>query len=137
MSNFTEDRAAFEAATPGEWCVHPNGSSIWDGVEYDSTGTSKQRMVVGSQVSIEGSDNCELIVRMHSTYLARMALIEVLEAERETALDGLMRQRSRIKELESANLLLRENLEVRDVELSEAVQRVRQARAALVCAKRA
>lgn len=42
-----------------------------------------------------------------------------------------------VTDLENANRLLRENLEVRDVELSEAVRRVRCARHAPMRAKRA
>lgn len=26
-------------ATRGPWCVHPNGTSVWRGEEYDSSGT--------------------------------------------------------------------------------------------------
>ena len=38
-----EDAARQLPAEP--WCVHPNGSSVWTGNEYDSSGIGKTEMV--------------------------------------------------------------------------------------------
>lgn len=33
-----ELRRLLDSATPGPWCVHPNGTSAWQGEDYDSSG---------------------------------------------------------------------------------------------------
>lgn len=37
-----------EAATPGPWCEHPNGTSVWTGEEYDSSGTKAQEHLLNA-----------------------------------------------------------------------------------------
>lgn len=36
LADLAELKAKAEAAVPGPWCDHPNGTSVWTGREYDS-----------------------------------------------------------------------------------------------------
>ena len=37
--DIAELRRLLASAAPGPWCIHPNGTSAWQGTEYDSSGT--------------------------------------------------------------------------------------------------
>lgn len=72
---FKEDRAAFEAATPGEWDSDDGPPTAWPRV------TTKGPPYPHQVAVLTAPEDAALIVRMHSTYLARMARIEELETE--------------------------------------------------------
>lgn len=100
--DFTKDRAAFEAATPGEWEHHCFGIiEAWHDPDDCLT------------VVLNAADtNAALIVRMHSTYLARMARIEELEkkvAVFETCIPAL---NDTVRELDKENAFQKMHIEV-------------------------
>lgn len=68
--NFKADKAAFEAATPGEWRTAYHGQ--WEVETYPN------QLLAQCGTINSARENAALIVRMHATYLARMARIEQL-----------------------------------------------------------
>lgn len=76
MSDFKEDRAAFEAATPGEWKYYVE-ESYPEGPIAEIL--SENEAILYCDNEARDFTNFALITRMHSTYLARMARIEELE----------------------------------------------------------
>ena len=71
MTDFKDDRAAFEAATPGEW--EQDGDNVNDG-------EASLIIMFNGRAEFTETADATLIVRMHSTYLARMERIEELRA---------------------------------------------------------
>lgn len=48
-------------ASRGPWCLHPNGSSVWQGDEYDSEGTEPQALVANVPLDESGVSNAAFI----------------------------------------------------------------------------
>jgi hypothetical protein len=65
-------RALLERATPGPWCIHPNGSSVWQGETWEQTNNDESLLMVCS--TVRQVDDAALIAE------ARNALPELLDA---------------------------------------------------------
>ncbi len=83
--NFKDDRAAFEASTPGEWEMDDHGENSPAYIDNGDRASAPIAIVFGGKIvadllHMNQRENDALIVLMHSTYLPRMARIEELEA---------------------------------------------------------
>ena len=93
MSDFKDDRAAFEAATPGEWKIDEHGE------EMRGLAGEGRTVVVTDSGYYTTQRDLELIRNMHSTYLPRMARIEELETRARTLESSLEWERDNTKSL--------------------------------------
>lgn len=79
MTNLTnEDLTRLEAieaaATPGPWCEHPNGSSVWQGQTWEQANNNPSHLMVCN--TVRQTDDCEF------TAEARNALRPLIEEVR-------------------------------------------------------
>ena len=61
MLDLTELRRLREEATPGPWCVHPNGTSVWEGSGYWTAGKHICNVMGIDEVN---TDNANLIAAL-------------------------------------------------------------------------
>jgi len=61
-------------AASGPWCLHPNGSSVWQGDEYDSEGGAPQALVAQVTLDKFGVENAAFIAAANPA-----RVIELLE----------------------------------------------------------
>ena len=76
-------RALEATLTPGPWCIHPNGTSVWTGAEYDSDNYD-QHMVASTGVAQEPAaqvDNAAFIAWCREGVPALCDEVERLRAE--------------------------------------------------------
>lgn len=70
-------RKLAEVATPGPWCEHPNGTSVWSGEHYDSSGATPQKHIANAtSVDLIGVSNIELIAAMRNSLPLLLDLVE-------------------------------------------------------------
>jgi hypothetical protein len=72
------------AASPGPWCMHPNGTSVWTGPEYDSDAPD-QVMVLRCAQKPDGGlrrtiDDLEFVIEAREAVPALIARVRELEA---------------------------------------------------------
>lgn len=57
--------ALVRAATPGPWCEHPNGTSVWTGESFDSASTSAgDHLLNATAVDSHAVANVALVVEL-------------------------------------------------------------------------
>ncbi len=68
-------------ATPGDWCVHPNGTSVWNGREYDCDDRSQWMIFRTGVLSDESVSNAEFVVELVNAYPLLVASLRAKSAE--------------------------------------------------------
>lgn len=79
-----EIRTRVAAVTPGPWCVHPNGSSVWSGPEYDSDNPSQELIAKTTPYGRRGVDDAEFIANAPADM--RWLTMRVIGLQREVAM---------------------------------------------------
>lgn len=69
--------ARANASTPGPWCEHPNGSSVWSGTEYDCEDMS-QRHVANTRQDERGVVDAEFIAHARQDIPSLLAEVKHL-----------------------------------------------------------
>ena len=82
-SDLAELRALLEKATPGPWCTHPNGTSIWQGVNWEETNNSPGLLMVSTVV--RQVDDADLIAAARNKLGAVLDALEEARHERDEA----------------------------------------------------
>ena len=83
-------RELLAKATPGPWCQHPNGTSVWSGVQYDCDDDAQLHICsVGCKAAMcepaRVVADLELIVECRNALPALLDRVEALEVERDNA----------------------------------------------------
>jgi hypothetical protein len=88
LVDLDELEALAKAATPGPWCPHPNGTSVWEGPDWDTINYEKARtrshrhVCNATSVDRDAVDDMEFIAALNpATALTLIAELRAARAE--------------------------------------------------------
>lgn len=89
-----------KAATAGPWCEHPNGTSIWSGSDYDTSGVLPQKHLLSAtsmsaqavaDVEFVAAANPEVLLKIVAALRAAQAVRDELAGSCHMTLDSVTR----------------------------------------------